>query len=43
MQALIDVAPLAAFLVAYLSGGIYVATAVLMLRCWRCCWSTGCG
>jgi intracellular septation protein len=31
MQALIDVAPLAAFLVAYLSGGIYVATAVLML------------
>jgi intracellular septation protein len=31
MQALIDVAPLAAFLLAYLSGGIYVATAVLML------------
>jgi len=31
MQALIDVAPLAAFLVAYLAGGIYVATAVLML------------
>jgi len=31
MQALIDVAPLAAFLLAYLARGIYVATAVLML------------
>src|SRR5665213_136568 len=31
MQALIDLAPLAAFLVAYYLGGIYVATAVLMV------------
>ena len=30
MQALFDLAPLAAFLVAYYLGGIYVATAVLM-------------
>ena len=31
MQALTDLAPLAAFLLAYRIGGIYVATAVLML------------
>jgi intracellular septation protein len=31
MQALIDLAPLAAFFVAYKLGGIYVATAVLMI------------
>jgi intracellular septation protein len=31
MQALIDLAPLAAFFIAYKLGGIYVATAVLML------------
>ncbi len=31
MQALFDLAPLAAFLVAYYLGGIYVATAVLMV------------
>lgn len=31
MQALIDLAPLVAFLLAYRLGGIYVATAVLML------------
>jgi intracellular septation protein len=31
MQALFDVAPLAAFLVAYYVGGIYLATAVLMI------------
>src|SRR6202050_2402913 len=31
MQALFDLAPLAAFFVAYYLGGIYVATAVLMI------------
>jgi intracellular septation protein len=31
MQALIDLAPLAAFFIAYKLGGIYVATAVLMI------------
>jgi intracellular septation protein len=31
MQALMDLAPLAAFLIAYRIGGIYVATAVLMV------------
>ena len=31
MQALFDLAPVAAFFVAYWLGGIYVATAVLMI------------
>ena len=31
MQALLDLAPVAAFLLAYLMGGMYVATAVLMV------------
>lgn len=31
MQALIELAPVVAFLIAYLTGGIYVATGVLML------------